>query len=183
MLEPSETVVAGLRRHASLRPQDLALTFLEDGESLEVNRSYAELHARAVRIAARLLQDVAPGSRAILAFRSGPAFVEAFFGCLYAGVIAVPAYPPRPREGGGRLEGIAQACGAAIVLSTRDLVRLAEGGFDQAPNLTRMPWLAVDDDATFDQMTPARSATCRCQRRTTSRSSNIRRDPPRPPRA
>jgi acyl-CoA synthetase (AMP-forming)/AMP-acid ligase II len=30
----------------------------------------------------------------VLLFPSGPDYVAAFFGCLYAGVIAVPAYPP-----------------------------------------------------------------------------------------
>ena len=49
-------------------------------------------------IAARLGAEGLAGERALLAFPPGLEFLAAFFGCLYAGVVAVPAYPPRPNR-------------------------------------------------------------------------------------
>ncbi|MBS7675524.1 AMP-binding protein, partial [Vibrio cholerae] len=53
-----------------------------------------DLDQRARTIAAALQANAGLGERAVLLFPSGPDYVAAFFGCLYAGVIAVPAYPP-----------------------------------------------------------------------------------------
>jgi acyl-CoA synthetase (AMP-forming)/AMP-acid ligase II/surfactin synthase thioesterase subunit len=83
--------------------------------------SYARLDRRAQAIAARLSALSRPGDRAIVALDEPAAFVEAFFGCLYAGLVPVPVARPRPRVQ-DRLAVIAQDCGARIVLreSERD---------------------------------------------------------------
>ena len=36
-----------------------------------------------------------PGERVLLLYPPGLEYVAALFGCLYAGAVAVPAYPPR----------------------------------------------------------------------------------------
>jgi len=61
----------------------------------EEQLSWAELHIRARRKAAALQKlGVAPGDRVALVLRTGPLFLESFFGVLYAGAIPVPLYPP-----------------------------------------------------------------------------------------
>ncbi|WP_426135736.1 non-ribosomal peptide synthetase [Pseudomonas sp. PWP3-1b2] len=92
--ELPRTLVQSLQRRASQTPDQVALRFLAESVEHNVVLSYRDLDARARTIAAALQANAAPGDRAVLLFPSGPDYVAAFFGCLYAGVIAVPAYPP-----------------------------------------------------------------------------------------
>ncbi|WP_353230570.1 non-ribosomal peptide synthetase [Pseudomonas qingdaonensis] len=88
------TLVQALTQRAALTPERVALRFLAEDARDQAVLSYRDLHLRACNIAAALQARAVPGDRAILLFPSGPDYVAAFFGCLYAGVIAVPAYPP-----------------------------------------------------------------------------------------
>lgn len=78
------------------QPDKTAFVFLKDGESEEEILSYHDLDCKAKVIASSLLLFTKPGERALLLFPPGLSYIEAFFGCLYAGIIAVPAYPPDP---------------------------------------------------------------------------------------
>src|SRR5437764_13346518 len=73
-----------------------AYTFLEDGETEEVHLTYADLDRKARAIGARLQSLGACGERALLLYPPGLEFIAGFFGCLYAGAVAVPLYPPYP---------------------------------------------------------------------------------------
>ena len=92
--ERSSTLVHLLQQRAMAEPDKLALRFLSKEEHNNETISYGELDRRARAIAVKLQQQTDPGDRAILLFPSGLDYVAAFYGCLYAGVIAVPAYPP-----------------------------------------------------------------------------------------
>lgn len=92
------TIVELLFERAAQHPERPALTFLTDGDTPTHAYDYAELHARARACAALLSERAAPGDRALLIYPTGPAYVVAFLGCLYAGLIAVPAYPPASRD-------------------------------------------------------------------------------------
>ncbi|MGW7003243.1 AMP-binding protein [Streptomyces sp. NPDC054933] len=111
--------------------------------------SYAELDRRARAVAARLGGALPPGSRVLLAYRQGPDFAGAFYGCLYAGMVAVPyLLPERGLDDGspdgmddGIDEGVAEAVdrvGPAAVLTAAD-------GWSALPvNRDRVPVLEVD---------------------------------------
>ncbi|MBC3304370.1 non-ribosomal peptide synthetase [Pseudomonas sp. SWRI18] len=88
------TLVQSLQRRAAQTPDQVALRFLAESAEQSVVLSYRDLDQRARGIAAALQANASQGDRAVLLFPSGPDYVAAFFGCLYAGVIAVPAYPP-----------------------------------------------------------------------------------------
>ncbi|MDD0974695.1 non-ribosomal peptide synthetase [Pseudomonas fontis] len=88
------TLVQALAQRAVQTPERVALRFLAENARDEAVLSYRDLDLRARTIAAALQAQTSFGDRAILLFPSGPDYVAAFFGCLYAGVIAVPAYPP-----------------------------------------------------------------------------------------
>jgi amino acid adenylation domain-containing protein/non-ribosomal peptide synthase protein (TIGR01720 family) len=88
------TLVHALQRRAASTPDRLALRFLAEDKDQGAVLTYRDLDLRARTIAAALQTYAAVGERAVLLFHSGPDYVAAFFGCLYAGVIAVPAYPP-----------------------------------------------------------------------------------------
>ncbi len=66
-----------------------------------------------------LAASVPPGERALLLYPPGLDFIAAFFGCLYAGVVAVPAYPPRPNDRSQpRLRAIARDAEPRAALTT-----------------------------------------------------------------
>ena len=112
--------------------------------------TYAELRARARAIAVQLKLAGAQGSRALLLFSPGLDFVCAFLGCLYAGVTAVPAYPPRKNNKMLRLQAIVQDAEAAAVLTTADLLAKITKWFDAGSPLADARWLAVDDISVND---------------------------------
>ena len=56
-------------------------------------------------------------SNVVLAYPPGLEFIAAFFGALYAGCVAVPAYPPRARTL-DRFHALTGDAGAPVVLST-----------------------------------------------------------------
>lgn len=88
------SLVQALAQRAAQTPDRIALRFLADTPGEQAVLSYRDLDQRARTIAAALQARASFGDRAVLLFPSGPDYVAAFFGCLYAGVIAVPAYPP-----------------------------------------------------------------------------------------
>jgi acyl-CoA synthetase (AMP-forming)/AMP-acid ligase II len=91
-----DTLVDILSLRATNQPDQKAFTFLVDGEKEEVNVNYSQLDLQAKAIATALQKNgMLPGQKALLLYPSGLEYIAAFFGCLYAGVIAIPAYPPR----------------------------------------------------------------------------------------
>jgi acyl-CoA synthetase (AMP-forming)/AMP-acid ligase II len=92
------SLVELLRFRAAAQPEECAYRFLEDGEQQGASVTYGELERRARAIAACLQSRMRPGSRVLLLYPPGLDFIGAFFACLFANVVAVPAFPP----GGGR---------------------------------------------------------------------------------
>ena len=119
------TLVDLIRLRAADEPERTAYCYLEDGEGDERRFSYRELEARARGIAG-LLQErgIRHGDRVLLLYPSGLDYVAAFFGCLFAGAIAVPAYAPRPKGPNGRLDAIAKDAQAAVALTTTDVLNV-----------------------------------------------------------
>jgi acyl-CoA synthetase (AMP-forming)/AMP-acid ligase II len=86
-----------LEDRASKLTDRVAYTFLQDGETESARLTYGELDQQARAIATKLQSLVPEGSRALVVYpyHAGLEFIAAFFGCLYAGVIAVTDSPPR----------------------------------------------------------------------------------------
>ncbi|HVX42543.1 MAG TPA: fatty acyl-AMP ligase [Mycobacteriales bacterium] len=109
-----------LREHARTQGSRPALTFSSDAfdATADVSLTYAELDARAARIAALLGQRFALGDRILLLHAAGLEFAQSFLGCLYAGMIAVPSpLPDGYKRQQDRLAGIAHDSGAVAVLT------------------------------------------------------------------
>lgn len=141
------SLVARLQEHAATRPNDLAYRFLVDGEDVEQTITYGELDRRA-RTIAGMLQEAAPeGSRVLLLFPSGIEYLTGFFGTLYAGAVAVPAYPPdltRLQRSLPRMVSIAADARAAVALTSAEFLAMATGLSAAAPEMASMRWLATD---------------------------------------
>ncbi len=143
-----ETLVDILQGRAERQSGEKAYTFLLDGERDEISLSYGELDLRAGAIAEFLIGLGLRGERALLIYPPGLDFIAGFFGCLYAGLIAVPAYPPeaaRLNRTVKRLEAIVADAEAKVALTTRSVLSSLEAILAQAPMLGSMRWLATDE--------------------------------------
>lgn len=138
------TLVDLLEYRAQSQCDSTAYTFLLDGETEAATVTYKELDQQA-RAIATLLQSVSvTGSRALLLYPPGLDFVAAFFGCLYASVIAVPAYPPRQNQHMSRLQAIAASSQATVALTTTAMLDNIKDCFAQNPELASLHWIATD---------------------------------------
>src|SRR5271157_2787439 len=143
----ASTLVELLRWRALQQPEQQIYTYLVDGEIEGANLSFAGLDRQAQAIGALLQSYRANGERALLVYPAGLEFIPAFFGCLYAGVIAVPLPPPnmaQPQRTLPRLRTIANDAQPTLVLTTSLILSKVEGLFAQAPELQTMHWLATD---------------------------------------
>ena len=120
---PKTTLVDVLRYWANVLPNKVAF-YYTDGETDDDDPSmtFAELDHAARAVAVRILENNRPGSRGLLLYPPGIEFVVGFFGCLYAGCVSVPAYPPRRSRKGARIQGIATDCQAQFALTTAETV-------------------------------------------------------------
>lgn len=136
-----------LRCRAAERPTQAAFVFIPDiaaaDRAAEVVWTYAELDLRARAIAAEVSRLAAPGERAVLVFPPGLDFIAAFFGCLYAGVLPVPATYPKPRRPSSRLDAIVADCKPLVALTTSETLGMMQLD-EQAPGVRALEWIAVD---------------------------------------
>ena len=140
----SRTLIELLQDRAARFPEKVAFEYLRSDGEIGSHLGYAELFLRAMAIGAFLQQRFHRGDRLLLVFPPGIEFVQGFFGCLYARMVAVPLAPPAARRAA---EGIALAAvdaAATGILSTtayadraRDSLGLAEAG-------RRIEWIGID---------------------------------------
>lgn len=134
-----------LQDRALHQPNDTAYIFLTNGENEAISLTYRELDQKA-RLIGSVLQNLGlRGERALLMYPPGLEFISSFFGCLYAGVIAVPAYPPRRNQSLERLHSIVADCQATQVLSTTTIKKNLGESLDRYPNLETLSWLSTDN--------------------------------------
>ena len=141
------SLVELLRGRALQQPEQQIYTYLVDGEIEGANLTFADLDRQARAIGAALQSYGTMGERALLLYPAGLEFISAFFGCLYAEVIAVPLPPPnmaQPQRTLPRLRTIANDAQPTLALTTSSILSRAEVLFTQAPELRSMRWLATD---------------------------------------
>ena len=162
---PFDALPQMLRHRADERGDQLAFRLLVAGRQA-ATLTYGALDDRARRIGAQLGAQLgpsaAPGSRAILLYPQDLDYISAFFGCLYAGVVAVPVYPPersRPQRSRARLLALLDDSQPAAVLTTARILRQLQPVLDTIPGADRIRWLATDalSDAPADGFTPHES--------------------------
>ncbi|CAD5983311.1 fatty acyl-AMP ligase [Planktothrix agardhii] len=138
------TLVELLRYRASSQPERIAYIFLRDGETEEARLTYRELDQKARAIAAHLQSLAAEGERGLLLYPPGLEFISAFFGCMYAGVVAIPAYPPRRNQNLLRLQAIIADSQARFTLTNSALFPSLENQWAKDSELAAMQWVVTD---------------------------------------
>lgn len=134
-----------LHNRAVHQPDQKAFTFLQDGETESNSLTYKQLEQQAQAIASQLQYLALTGERALLLYPPGLEFIVAFFGCLYAGVIGVPAYPPRSNQRMTRLSAIVADASAKVALTTNSLLKDIKNRFAQDSELSILNTLATDN--------------------------------------
>ncbi|MGW4400384.1 AMP-binding protein [Amycolatopsis nivea] len=149
MSEPVDTVADLVRVRAQDQPGRVGYTFLADGDEEELDLTYLDVHRAALGVAARLRDaGVRPGDRAILLLPPGLDYLVAFFGCLHAGVVAVPLYPPDPFQldrSVPRLASVVADADAVAALTITPLLGFLDELTRRAPLLGELRWLSADD--------------------------------------
>lgn len=144
---PSEltTFVDVLCWRAQQQPAQTAYRFLPEGVvGAERLMTYGALDRQARAIASLLIELQGQGQRVVLLYPAGLDYIAAFFGCLYAGAIAVPAYPPRPNRSLQRIQSIIRDSGATIALTQEAVLTKLEQRFSECPELKSLYWLSTD---------------------------------------
>ena len=137
------TFVDRLASIVARQPQKTAVTFLQDGETESGKWTYTQLQNRAKAIATELTRQGATGNRALLLYQPGVEFITAFLGCLYAGAIAVPAYPPRANRSIERLLAVVEDAEAKFALTTSDLADKISHKFESESEIS-LQFIATD---------------------------------------
>jgi len=146
MMYGIRTLGEALRVGADLHPERRVFgTWGERGD--ESWLTFGQLDRLCRAAAVRLRDRLGAGTRVLLVFPPGLDFITAFFACSYAGLIAVPAYPPEParlERTLPRLRAIVADAGAAAALTTRALVERFEPIARLVPELGGLSWHAID---------------------------------------
>ncbi|MBX9656324.1 AMP-binding protein, partial [bacterium] len=140
----ARNLVEALQERAQRFPDHRALTFLVDGETEQVNWTYADLDRRARQVAQYLRERTVPGDRAVLVFPPSLDYIAAFYGCLYAGVIAVPTYMARLNRSSSRILTVIQDSSAAVALTN---ARVLEDLPENLSTAVRNPngWFSIEE--------------------------------------
>jgi acyl-CoA synthetase (AMP-forming)/AMP-acid ligase II len=152
VLRPSDAVtgiefasfVEVVQHRAAEQPNDLAYIFLPDRGGERVTLTFADLYVRARVLAQDLSECAQRGERAVLLFPPGLDFIVAFFGCLLAGVIAVPMMVPRRDSSRDASTAILADCSPRFVMTRRDFITNARPDLAERFGDARPDWIFAD---------------------------------------
>ncbi|MCB9941402.1 MAG: AMP-binding protein [Planctomycetaceae bacterium] len=142
------SLVDVLRRRFEDSGDKLAYQFLADGSKQDARLTYSELADRSHAVAMRLQAIADRGDRALLLYPPGPEFLLALFGCLQAGIIAIPLSPPdssRIKRALPRLTSVAGDADASLVLTTAGIHDLLKVYLDDIQEMRELKWHNTDN--------------------------------------
>ena len=131
-----KTLTSYLDYQAKNNPDKIAYKFLKNGQEVG-NLSFQQLREESLKIAAKLQSYQTKNNkfqaRALLLYPPSLEFITAFMGCLYAGIIAVPAYPPANERIINRLKVMINDCTPDFILTTKEI----ESGINKIKSLQK----------------------------------------------
>src|SRR5262245_25345016 len=136
-----------LQDRAKQNADGIAYTFLPNGEDVGHSITYGELDLKARAVAAYLQLSTQPGERALLLFPSGLEYIIALMGCFYAGIIAVPGYPPKPVRGhhrNARIQSIIEDAQPSVAMTPAAGLCRAKLSLAACTAARQIRWVATD---------------------------------------
>lgn len=134
-----------LEQHAAACGNQIVYQFLDNGEQVSQTITYAALAQRARAAASALQQHGKRADRVLLLYPSCIEYMVGFFACLYAGMAAVPIFPPRSGKHNGRLESVLADCDPIVGLTTLKQKQDMRRAFEASEALTALPMLCSDE--------------------------------------
>jgi acyl-CoA synthetase (AMP-forming)/AMP-acid ligase II len=142
------SLLDALDSHAVDQPDATAFAFLSDAGHADTRMTFAELRLRALAVAGELaVRGARRGDRAVLIFPAGLDFLAAFFGCLAAGVVAVPLSPPRRVAGRDAVANILADCSPRFALTSAGAATDLRHNGPASLAAAGLEWLSIGDDA------------------------------------
>ncbi len=118
---PVKDMVSLLLKNAD-RFEDKALyIFLDNGQNESMRVSYRDVVNKAKAVAAELQENGEKGNHILLLFPAGIEFIVSLFGCFLAGMVAIPAYPPRRKKVDPRFLSILHDAKPSTILATQQI--------------------------------------------------------------
>lgn len=144
-LRQVNTLIDLLHLRARQQPDQRAYSFLADGEEEAATLTYHELDRQARSIAVLLKTLLPECRRALLVYPPGLEYIGAFFGCLYAGIAAIPLYPPRVNRSISQFQTIMADAHATVALITAEYLHNMKRRPANEQSLETLQWLTTDD--------------------------------------
>ncbi len=141
----SLTILNTLENHVKNTPDKIIFRYIVNDLDAPKIVTFKELDCEIKKVASILQKEYKQGDRALLLYSAGLDFIYAFFGCLYAGIIAVPAYPPRKNQKADRLKSLIEDSDAKVVLTTKKIYEISKNIFEEDKYFVNMPSVTTDD--------------------------------------
>lgn len=138
------TLMDLLQQRAETYRNKVAFSFSYDGD--DVNRTqltYADLDRRARAIASTLQRFGAAGERVLVLCRPGLDSIAGFFGCIYAGAVAVPVH----ERLAPRLSSVVPDAHARFALATAETQSKIKAAIDELAEGRDLQWVRTDEEA------------------------------------
>lgn len=154
----TETVINLLQQQSTQTPDKILYTFVDDAGRDQEQLTSQQLAQSATAIATTLVhqQGFQRGDRVLLSYPQSLDFIKALVGCMTAGIIPVPVYPPNPLNPGRSMAlfaTLAERSGARAILTNGDYNRLRhistvkELFTRNKSNWPQLPWIRTDQIA------------------------------------
>lgn len=141
-MRTERTLVDLLRQQAGRYHDKVAMSFSWNGDDEDRSQlTYRQLDIKARAIAASLQQRGAAGQRALVIYRPGLDFIAGYFGCLYAGAVAVPVHP----QIGARLSVVVPDARPRFALATAQTQAHIRADVDRLVDGQALQWYTIDE--------------------------------------
>lgn len=144
-----DTIVDVIENRLNENKAGAGFMFLEDGENVGHSVSPGEVRNDALRLASFLPAR----SPVLLLLPQGLSFISAFFGCLYARALAVPAAVPTKNRGIEKLTSIINDAGISFGITDRGTLANLQKWFGET--LPPINWFLIGDFQGGDPTAPS----------------------------
>ena len=152
-IKESKTLVHLLNHRAACQGDKTAYILLDEKGNESDRICYAELVKSARNIASTIQRKVSKGDRCLILLPPGLQFITGFLGCLFAGVIAIPSYPPRRKKTNERFWSVFHNAEPLCILTSPEIKESLNGHFDFSERLQDIPHVVIEgeyaDDSTY----------------------------------
>ncbi|MFZ1756568.1 MAG: AMP-binding protein [Caldilineaceae bacterium] len=122
--------------------------------------TYRELYLKIKHVAYHIREYIKPLDRVLVMHPPSLDYIINFFGCIYAGGIPVPVYPPRANEKAHLLESIIQDSTPKIALTSQDILARFLSKKDGIIQQYRIPLLNIETNfGAFDDIDVAKTSS------------------------